>query len=43
MYPMEKFPGHEQMRGHFGFNGHNDPVQFRNIRIKRLDAKPSGE
>ncbi len=23
--------------GHFGFAGHNDPVAFRNIRIKKLD------
>jgi len=25
------------MKGHFGFNGHKDPVRFRDIRIKRLD------
>ena len=23
--------------GHFGFAGHNDPVMFRNIAIKRLE------
>ena len=23
--------------GHFGFAGHNDPVAFRNIQIKKLD------
>ena len=31
-------PGKERARGHFGFAGHNDPVQFRNVRIKRLDG-----
>jgi hypothetical protein len=29
-------PGKNRTRGHFGFAGHNDPVAFRNIRIKRL-------
>ena len=37
MYPLERFPGRDVMKGHFGFNGHNDPVQFRAIRIKKLD------
>ncbi len=37
MYPLDKFPGCDVMKGHFGFNGHNDPVQFRAIRIKKLD------
>jgi nicotinamidase-related amidase len=32
-------PGKERTSGHFGFAGHNDPVAFRNIQIKRLDAK----
>lgn len=35
-------PGKELTEGHFGFAGHNNPVQFRNISIKRLktaDAK----
>ncbi|VAX39498.1 hypothetical protein MNBD_PLANCTO03-2090 [hydrothermal vent metagenome] len=36
MYPPEKFPGRTRTRGHFGFAGHNDPVEFRNIRIKRI-------
>lgn len=36
MYPLERFTGRDNMRGHFGFNGHKDPVAFRNIRIKRL-------
>jgi hypothetical protein len=30
-------PGKERKSGHFGFAGHNDPVMFRNISIKRLD------
>ena len=29
-------PGKDRTTGHFGFAGHNDPVEFRNIRIKRL-------
>jgi hypothetical protein len=30
-------PGKDRTSGHFGFAGHNDPVMFRNIEIKRLD------
>jgi hypothetical protein len=33
----EKHPGLSRTTGHFGFCGHNDPVEFRNIRIKALD------
>ena len=29
-------PGKDLKKGHFGFAGHSDPVQFRNIRIKSL-------
>lgn len=29
-------PGKDRTSGHFGFCGHNDPVGFRNIQIKRL-------
>jgi hypothetical protein len=29
-------PGASRTSGHFGFCGHNEPVEFRNIRIKRL-------
>lgn len=29
-------PGKDLKKGHFGFAGHNDPVQFRNIGIKQL-------
>lgn len=30
-------PGKDRTSGHFGFAGHSDPVQFRNVRIKALD------
>ena len=30
-------PGKDRPGGSFGFAGHNDPVMFRNISIKRLD------
>lgn len=30
-------PGKDRKSGHFGFAGHNDPVQYRNIFIKKLD------
>jgi hypothetical protein len=33
----QKHPGASRKSGHFGFCGHNDPVEFRNIRIKRLN------
>ena len=29
-------PGRNRTSGHFGFAGHSDPVQFRNVAIKRL-------
>jgi hypothetical protein len=32
----KKHPGAARTSGHFGFCGHNDPVAFRNIRLKRL-------
>ncbi len=32
-------PGASRTDGHFGLLGHQDPVAFRNIRIKRLAAK----
>jgi hypothetical protein len=35
-------PGKERTNGHFGFAGHSDPVQFRQIAIRRLPpAKPT--
>jgi hypothetical protein len=36
MYPLDKFKGRDVMKGHFGFNGHNDPVRFRSLRIKTI-------
>jgi len=32
-------PGKDRKNGYFGFAGHNDPAQFRNIEIKDLAAK----
>ena len=32
-------PGKDNKKGHFGFAGHNDPVAFRLVQIKRLDKK----
>jgi FKBP-type peptidyl-prolyl cis-trans isomerase len=33
-------PGKDRTQGYFGLMGHNDPVEFRNIRMKELsDAK----
>jgi hypothetical protein len=29
-------PGKDLKSGFFGFAGHNDPVEFRNIGIKKL-------
>ncbi len=29
-------PGKDRATGHFGFAGHNDPVVFRNVQLKRL-------
>ena len=30
-------PGLKRGIGHFGFAGHNDPVAFRNVSVKRID------
>jgi len=30
-------PGKDRASGHFGFAGHNDPVEFRNIEIKKIE------
>ncbi|MBC8405406.1 MAG: DUF1080 domain-containing protein [Planctomycetes bacterium] len=32
----QKHPGKTLTSGHFGFAGHNDPVQFRNIQMRNL-------
>lgn len=29
-------PGKDRKSGHFGFAGHNDPVAFRNVQIRKL-------
>src|SRR5882672_9915960 len=36
---LQKHPGMFRERGHIGFLGHNDYVEFRNIRIKELATK----
>jgi hypothetical protein len=33
---LEKHPGLQRTTGHIGFLGHNDYIEFRNIRIKEL-------
>jgi hypothetical protein len=33
-------PGKDRKSGYFGFAGHSDPVEFRNIAIKRLPVSP---
>ena len=33
----EAHPGKDRASGYFGFCGHNDPVEFRNVLIKPLD------
>ena len=39
---LEKVPGGlDRTSGHIGFAGHNDPVAFRNVRVKRLAAAPA--
>ena len=32
-------PGKDRTRGHFGFAGHNDPVAFKNVEVKKIEAK----
>lgn len=32
-------PGKDRLRGHFGFCGHGDAVEFRGIRIQRLPSR----
>ncbi len=33
---LQKHPGLKRRSGHIGFLGHNEPVEFRNIRIQEL-------
>ncbi|MFO0822125.1 MAG: DUF1080 domain-containing protein [Gemmataceae bacterium] len=35
----QKHPGKDNVKGHFGFAGHNDPVSFRNLFIKDISEK----
>ena len=37
MYEADQFAGRNRTSGHFGFAGHNDPVEFREISIKRIE------
>ena len=32
-------PGKDRTKGHFGFAGHNDPVAFKNIEIRKIEEK----
>lgn len=32
-------PGLQRTSGHIGFLGHNDPVAFRNLRLRKLDPR----
>jgi hypothetical protein len=32
----KEHPGKDRKSGYFGFAGHNDPVAFRNVSIKKL-------
>jgi hypothetical protein len=36
-------PGKDRTSGHFGFAGHSDPVEFRNVSIKDLSGKATDE
>jgi hypothetical protein len=33
----KEHPGKDRTSGFFGFAGHNDPVEFRNVAVKTLD------
>ena len=35
-------PGKDRTEGYFGFAGHNDPVEFRNVMIKDLAGEKEG-
>lgn len=38
-HSRDSHPGLKNEKGHIGFLGHGDPLEFRNIRIKELPAK----
>jgi len=42
MHDLKKHPGLHNAKGHIGFLGHGSVVEFRNIRIKELQAGASG-
>jgi hypothetical protein len=33
---LGKHPGLQRKSGHIGFLGHNEPIEFRNIRVKEM-------
>lgn len=37
MHDLKKHPGMHNKKGHIGFLGHGSVVEFRNIRVKKLD------
>jgi Domain of Unknown Function (DUF1080) len=39
----KEHPGLHLKEGHFGFAGHNDPVAYRNIQIRRIKTSGSDE
>ena len=38
-HTREQHPGIKNQKGHIGFLGHGDPLEFRNIRIRELPGK----
>lgn len=39
MYGEKKHSGKNRVEGHFGFAGHNDPVEFRNVFLRDLSGQ----
>ncbi len=37
LYEPERFAGRGRARGHLGFCGHGDAVEFRDVRVRRLE------
>ena len=35
-------PGKNRLKGHFGLAGHNDPVEYRNLSIKKIATSEDG-
>ncbi|MCR9244182.1 MAG: DUF1080 domain-containing protein [bacterium] len=40
---LDNHVGKDRTSGHFGFCGHNDPVEFRDIRIRKLPENEAGK